>query len=669
MTDDGGPSDVGQDAPLTPRRAGANQVSFRAILLGTLVTMAVAVVVPYTAYVSATWGYGWGTLPNGPVVIAFVLVAINGLAARLRPARALTRADVLVIYSILSIAAALIVVHVPYTIGLTAYPLYRARNEYGWDVILPHIPTWLQPRNPDRILWFWEGAPQGVPIPWMDWLVPLTAWAGFALALFVAMLCLGALLSRDWVERQRLTFPLTQIPLAMVGDGADPTVSRSAFRLSAFWIGFLPCSVLVIFAWLHGVFPAVPALPRDFPIGQSFAGAGLPWSALSDMTVRISPAVIGIMALVPGEVSFSVWAFYLIYRLYLVVCGGFGIPPYGGGFGFAPRAFFEHAGAGGFIVISALALYRSRDAFAAGFRRLLRRPSTFGDPNAPMANTTAVLGLIAANGFMLWWALHAGMSWWSYGLIMFVFYASMIGTARLTAAAGLLQHMPPVYPRATVVHMLGARPLGLSSTMGYSLLEMGYMQAPMNFGLNYIMNSYKLFHGERMRARGFPLGVAIATVGVFAACSVGVLWAGHRYGAINFACWPVTAVPTCAFRQFSTSFTSPETPDNWLRAAMVVGGGVTVLLSWFSAHFASWPFSPIGFVIASVMHTNRDVWANALLGWLLAAVIRRYGGLRLYRRLLPAFVGLVLGHYLTDAAMSLFCTLFLGARGVTTIVP
>ena len=50
-------------------------------------------------------------------------------------------------------------------------------------------------------------------------------------------------------------------------------------------------------------------------------------------------------------------------------------------------------------------------------------------------------------------------------------------------------------------------------------------------------------------------------------------------------------------------------------------------------------------------------------------MIRRYGGLRLYRQLLPAFVGLVLGHYLTDAGMSLFCTVVLGAKGVTTIVP
>jgi hypothetical protein len=69
------------------------------------------------------------------------------------------------------------------------------------------------------------------------------------------------------------------------------------------------------------------------------------------------------------------------------------------------------------------------------------------------------------------------------------------------------------------------------------------------------------------------------------------------------------------------------------------------------------------------MHTNRDIWANALLGWLLATLIRRFGGLRLYRNLRPAFLGLIFGHYLTDAAMAVFATSVLGATGVTSLVP
>jgi len=654
------------------RRSDEQRVTGRAILVATAVAMAAAFITPYTAYLTRTWHFGWGTLPNGPVVIAFVLLAANGLMLRLRVAGALTRSDLLVIYSILTVAAALIVVHVPYTIGLAAYPFYRARTEYGWEeTILPYLPSWLHPARPEVSAWFWEGLPGGVPLPWAEWITPLSGWGAFTLALLAAMMCLGALMRRDWIERQRLTFPLIEVPLALVNGESHPTLPRSSFRLSAFWLGFVPTSIMVLLFWLNGLFPAVPAPARDYPIGQNFTGLGLPWSTLTEMRVRIAPGTIGVMALVPGEVSFSVWAFYLFFRVYLLVCGAFGVPPWGGAgaAGFSPRLFFDYAADGGFIVITAIALFRARDAFAAGFRRLLLRSREPDDPYAPMSNAAAVLGFIAANAFMLWWARRAGMSWGSYALIMAAFYVALVGTVRLTAAAGLLQHRPPTAARWMVIRTLGARQLDPASLTMYSYLSMGYMLEPQNWAMNFMMNSFKLMHRGRIRARGLTWAVGIAMVGVLIACSAGVLYTAYRHSAVAMQCWPTTAVPTCAFRELTASIRSPQTPDNWLRLALLVGGGFTAGLSWLSTHYVWWPFSPIGFVIGSVMHTNRDIWANALLGWLLATLIRRFGGLRLYHSMRPAFVGLIFGHYLTDAAMALFATTVLGARGVTSLVP
>jgi hypothetical protein len=654
------------------RGDGEQRVTGRAIIVATVVAMAAAAITPYTAYLTRTWHFGWGTLPNGPVVIAFALVAANGLMLRLRAAGALTRADLLIIYSILTIAAALIVVQVPYTIALAAYPFYQARIEYGWEQeILPYLPSWLHPADPEVSTWFWEGLPAGLPLPWGDWITPLSGWGAFTLALLAAMMCIGALMRKDWIERQRLTFPLTEVPLALVNGERHPTLSRSSFRLSAFWIGFVPTSIMVMLVWLNGLYPAVPSPVRDYPIGQNFTGLGLPWSTLTDMQVRIAPGTIGVMALVPGEVSFSVWAFYLLFRVYLLVCGAFGVSPTGSAAvgGFNPRAFFDYMGNGGFIVISAIAVFRARDAFAAGLRRILLRPKEPDDPYAPMSNAAALVGFAAANGFMLWWALRAGMSWESYALFMAAFYVALIGTVRLTAAAGLLQHRPPTHARWVILRTLGARPVGPASLTMYSYLSMGYMLEPQNWAINYMMNSFKLIHRSRLRARGFPLAVAIAMVGALIAGSAGVLYTAYRHGAVAMQCWPTTAVPTCAFREFSSSLRSPEIPDNWLRLALLVGGGLTAALSWLTTHFVWWPLSPIGFVIASVMHTNRDIWANAFIGWLLATVIRRYGGLRLYQSFRPAFVGLIFGHYLTDAGMAMFATTFLGARGVTSLVP
>ena len=77
-----------------------------------------------------------------------------------------------------------------------------------------------------------------------------------------------------------------------------------------------------------------------------------------------------------------------------------------------------------------------------------------------------------------------------------------------------------------------------------------------------------------------------------------------------------------------------------------------MLLTWLSSRFIWWPVSPIGFVVASAFFTNYGLWFNTLIGWALATAIRRYGGLRLYRSLRPAFLGLVLGEFLTRSALA-----------------
>jgi hypothetical protein len=43
------------------------------------------------------------------------------------------------------------------------------------------------------------------------------------------------------------------------------------------------------------------------------------------------------------------------------------------------------------------------------------------------------------------------------------------------------------------------------------------------------------------------------------------------------------------------------------------------------------------------------LWFCVLLGWLANALVRRYGGLREFRRFRPFFLGLVLGEFLTAA--------------------
>lgn len=638
----------------------------RAVLLATLLAVAWAATSTYTDhYAGVTWSFGWGALPSGPVAVAFLVVLANGLVVRLRPGSALSRSEVLVIYCLLTISAAVVVVYVPYTLPIAAYPHYHARVEAGWEsTILPYLPTWLHPSNPELIPWFWEGLPKGAALPWRDWLVPVTTWGGLGVAMLVAMLCLGSLMRKDWIEQQRLTFPLTEIPLGIAGEQPYPTLGKSAFGQRVFWVGFGLSGVVTLLVWLNSLFPAVPAPGLYQRVGQAFAGAGLPLGALSGVVVSITPATVGVMCLLPTEVSFSLWGFYLLFLVFLVTCGSLGIPPQGSQAmgGFNPRAFADYAGAGGFVVVSAMVLYQSRGAFHSGLQSLLSRKPEPDDPRRPMSNRGALLGFLGANAFMLWWALRAEMSWWSFALIMAAFYVAMIGTSRLVAAAGLTQPRPSPSTRWMVIRTLGAGGLGPRSLAMYSYLTMGYMLEPQNLSICYLMNSFKLLHSGRIRARRFPGAAMITSIGALLAGSAGLLYTAYHYGAVSMECWPITAVPTCAFREFSSSLGSPEKADSWLRLAAVMGGGCTLLLFWLTSRFVWWPLTPIGFIVASVYHTNEHVWTNALIGWTFTTLIHRYGGLRLYRSLRPAFLGLVLGQFLVGVGMAIFSALVLGAR-------
>jgi hypothetical protein len=658
-----------QHAVAAPPRAA--RVSLRAVVVGAVLVAGWAAISPYSDhYTGLTWGFGWGSLPVGPVALAFLLVVVNTLVARLLPRWALTGAEVLIAYSMLTVAAAIVIATTPYMLPIGAYAPYHARIEPSWEhTVLPYLPPWLHPAHPELIPWFWEGLPEGARLPWRDWVTPVLGWGSFAVALLAAMLCLGALMRKDWIERQRLTFPLTEIPLGLVGERPLPTLGGSVFRERILWIGFLIAATLTALVWINQFVPAVPAPVLVRRVGQVFDGAGLPLSALSDVMVRVQPATIGIMCLVPVDVCFSLWAFYALFMLYLVGCGTLGIPPQGSAAtgGFNPRAFADYAGSGGFIVVSAMALYQSRGALRAGLRSLFGRGAEEHDAWAPMTNRAALVGFLLANAFMLWWALRAGMSWWSFALFMALAYVAMIGTSRLVAAAGLIQARPAVNPRFTVLRTLGAQSLDPRSLVMYGYLTQGYLLEPQNYGIVYLMNAFKLLHTGRIRGRGFPTAAMIAVIAALLAGSAALLYTTYRYGAVTMECWPITAVSTCVFREFTSSLASPEQANGLLRLAVVVGALFTLGLFWMTSRFVWWPLTPIGFIVASVWHTNQHVWTNALIAWVLVSTIRRYGGLRLYRTLRPAFIGLVLGQYLTDAAMALLAGALFGARGMSSV--
>jgi len=639
-------------------------IPVRALVLGTLVVAVLSFACPYLGAVSRTWDPGGSALPITGVVTLFALVMMNGLLVRLMPGRALSRVELFVTYAmVIMVVQYLYKGFVPFVTSGTTWPIYMATGSNDWEHRMwPYIPVWFRVSTLQAATWYWEGAPEGVGVPWAAWRWPLIAWGSFHLALLTAMFCLASLLSRDWIEKQKLAFPLVEIPLAITGEAERPTLGTSLLRNRIFWIGFSIPGALATLGWFHALFPNVPSPAlTELDVGRYFSGMSLPWNVLSgESGVHLSVIfpLIGIACLMPGEISLSIWFFYVLYRVQQLVWASFGVGP-GGSSTIAvdPGSFIAMEEAGGFIALSAVVLYQSKNALRAAALGIIGRGDDEAGPYSALAGRWALLGFIGANAFMLWWALQSGMAWWPFALLMALFYTVMIGVSRLVAAAGLTHVDVGTAPAQVVFNTIGAGPIGPVSSAVYYYMSTAYLYDPRIVLMAQAMNSLKLMHAGRVRARRLTLAGLLAVVTMLVVGFATMLWIAYRHGAATLPDWPVAAPARGVFEQLDGTLRMPELPSNWMRLALAVGAGAMFGMIAMHSRFVWWPVSPVGFLVASSWSQNYLVWFNAFAGWAISTSVRRFGGLPSYRALRPAFIGLVIGGYIPEGFFAVLSAL------------
>ena len=198
--------------------AAREGITLRASALGALGALAIGTGVSYTDTMvrGGRIAQDFGS-PVAVFLLVLVAAGLNPLLGCLRRPWHLTRAEVALIYIMALLAAA-----VP-SMGLTSFFLpflsgaqYYATPENQWaDLFLHHVPDWLIPHDPAAIQGFYEGSPTA-RVDWTAWLPPLMAWTPFLLALYLVMIALMVVMRRQWMDHERLLYPLMQPSLAML---------------------------------------------------------------------------------------------------------------------------------------------------------------------------------------------------------------------------------------------------------------------------------------------------------------------------------------------------------------------------------------------------------------------------------------------------------------------
>jgi hypothetical protein len=239
-----------------------------------------------------------------------------------------------------------------------------------------------------------------------------------------------------------------------------------------------------------------------------------------------------------------------------------------------------------------------------------------------------------------------------------VYFALVTAMARARAELG-----PPsvdlffTAPGKAMVALCGGNTLGTPSLAALSLFYWVSLEYPWH-PLGHQTEAMRLADRKGMPAR--RVGLLLLAVGAlaFAFAFAFVLHLDFSLGAGSARQIESTQIYYAreAYTMAHHWVTAPPPPDAGGIATMIGGAAVTGLLSLARLRWMGWPLHPVGYALVSAYTTSYlwlPLWIACLTKWLIV----RYGGLRLFRQLMPFFLGLLLGEFLVGAAWALLATL------------
>lgn len=568
------------------------------------------------------------------VVFLFVLALANQGLLRWAPRLALNGGELLVVYAMLSLQGALCSHNMmEILITMLPHPWRFARPENNWaQLFIQRLPQWALISDP-RVF---EDYYLGNSTFWTaehlrGWVRPAFVWSSFTTVLLLTMLCLTHVLRRRWIEHERLSYPVLQLPLALVQRPGE------LFGQRMLWAGFATAGLLSLVAGLHEIVPAVP----DVPIGRHGMDAYFgvpPWTALRGMRWAIYPWAIGIAFLMPLDLSISCSVFYFLYCAERVFGSYTGLSRAGG----FPWAYDQAFGA--YLGLLVMGLWVGRDHFG----RVLRTAWHWW--HAPLddddrAYRRAVWGAVLGIAALVWFACELGMTW-VVALLFFLLYFALATTiTRIRAEMGFPTHdMHEMAPPQTFVRLLTPQAFGAGNLVGFTCLfwfNRTYASHPMP----HLLEGYKMSAELRDSGRRLTWGLVVAAVVAPWFVFLIVPHFYYRYGSAtgNVNIWG-TQFGMQAWGMLEAWLKAPRRfdPAHWM--ASVAGFSIALLLGAARVRLIGWPLHPLSYAIANSWGVEQ-LWFCLILASTIKLLMLRYGGLPLYRRWIPFFLGLPLGDF------------------------
>ncbi|MCS5610783.1 MAG: hypothetical protein NZ961_10225, partial [Candidatus Poribacteria bacterium] len=450
-------------------------------------------------------------------------------------------------------------------------------------------------------------------------------WTAFLTTMGFVMVCLNSLFRKQWTEHEKLTYPIIQLPIGMI----KPSDS-GLFRSRILWLGFGLAGGLNMINSLHYIFPAVPEIAFYAEITNLFDQK--PWNAIGRVRLRLFPFAIGLAFFIPLDLSFSCWFFFLFWKGQNVlgsIAGWKSLPNF---------PYEEAQSSGSYLCIGALTLWMSRSHLKSMVKSIFFR--NYGiDSAEPMPYPIAVIGLIGGMSLLVILSYQAGMLIWMAVLFFGIFFLLSITITRMRAELGHPAH--ELYwrgPDAIMLTSLGPKRLGMP-TLSVISLFWGFTRAQRGHMMPHQLEGFKLASGTSFQPTGRLIWAMMLAIIVGAFVSFWILLdSSYRMGALRSR-WGGESL-----QRLENWISHPTGTDIPGTVFMMIGFLLTLVLMIMRLRWIWLPFHPVAYPFGNSF-TLKWLWFSFFISWLAKWLILKHGGLGMFRRFTPLFLGLILGEF------------------------
>lgn len=611
-----------------------NGVSLRAILIA-------YAMIPINVYLVVQWETVWGTQYPTTMAIFFnavfcvlIVTLFNLLLGKYLPKYSFSQSELLTIYIILIMAITVSGHDFSQSLFCTiSTSKWFATPENEWaSLFWRYVPTWLSVSD-DKVL---QGFYNGESTLWTSqhikgWLKPMFWWTLFLTVITFVTICINTIVRKQWIEREKLTYPLVQLPYEMTRSDSV----KSFFRNKLLLIGLGTALMIGLINGLNVFSSVFPRIPLKYDLTPHLTEK--PWNAMGTTSLYITPYAIGLAFPIPLDLLFSCWFFHLIWKFERIIGSAIGLnmPGY---------PFEDQQILGAYLGIAIVAIWMFRKPLWQVIKRIFgAKPDDYADDsNEPMSYRSASIGIILGMAFLVGFCYYSGMSALFATAFFVIYFSIAFAYTRMRAELGPpLQGIHYSGPLQFIVAIVGSRRISaqtLTLSAPFWTMTKEFRNSPTPFQLE----SFKLAERSGINTRRLWKVMMISTYISLIITFFAFLQFNYKYGGVG-AWRGVTAYTTV-----ERWIVSPVETDTRFLGATAFGFVFVLINTFLRLRFIWWNLHPLGYPLAGYYHFDK-LWFPFFISWAVKGAVLKYGGIKAYRKAFPLFMGLVLGDFVVGS--------------------